>query len=57
MGKGVGIIKFWVAFVKKGMVILEINYISKSLSNLVFKAISSRISLKINLVVREIYVK
>lgn len=55
MGKGVGIIKFWIAFIKKGMVIMEISYISKNLASIVFKAIRLRFSLKVNLVFREIY--
>lgn len=55
MGKGVGIIKFWIAFVKKGMVLLEISYISKNLASLVFKTVNLRFSLKVNLVAREIY--
>lgn len=55
MGKGVGIIKFWIAFVKKGMMLMEISYISKSLAILVFKTINLRFSLKVNLVYREIY--
>lgn len=37
------------------MVLLEISYISKNLASLVFKTINLRFSLKVNLVVREIY--
>jgi large subunit ribosomal protein L16 len=55
MGKGVGVIKFWIAFVKKGMILLEISYISKNLASLVFKTVNLRFSLKVNLVAREIY--
>jgi ribosomal protein L16/L10AE len=57
MGKGVGIIKFWVGIIKKGMILLEISYISKKLISLIFKAIFSRLSLKVICVMREIYNK
>ena len=57
MGKGVGIIKFWVAIIKKGMILFEIGYISKKLIYLIFKAIFSRLSLKVICVTREIYNK
>jgi len=57
MGKGVGIIKIWIAIIKKGMVLLEISYIPKKLIALVFKMLFSRVSLKLIFVSREIYNK
>lgn len=57
MGKGVGSVKLWVSYIKKGSIILEISYISETLVNLVFKVIQSRLALKTNLIVRNIYKK
>jgi len=55
MGKGVGIIKFWVAYIKKGMIIFEISYVSKKIAYLIFKVINLRFSLKVKFITREIY--
>ena len=57
MGKGVGIIKIWIAIIKKGMILIEISYIPKKLIALVFKTLFSRVSLKLICVSREIYNK
>ena len=57
MGKGVGLIKFWVSFIKIGTILFEFSYMSKNLGLFILKSIKPHISLKINLIAREIYKK
>lgn len=53
MGKGVGGIDSWIAYIKKGKVIIEVKGISKKLVFIAFKAIKYRISIKMNIIERE----
>ena len=57
MGKGSGPIKNWVLYVKKGIVILETNNISKKLAFKAFKAASLRLPVNVDFVSREVYSK
>lgn len=57
MGKGSGPIKGWVLYVKKGVVLLETNNISKKLAYKVFKAASLRLPVKVDFLSREVYNK
>jgi ribosomal protein L16/L10AE len=55
MGKGVGVIKFWIAYIKKGCIFVEITNISKKLAILVFKKLTYNFSLKLNFTSRKIF--
>jgi ribosomal protein L16/L10AE len=48
MGKGIGVIKLWIAYIKKGSIFLEITSISKKLATIVFKKIKFHFPLKLN---------
>ena len=52
MGKGCGVIKKWIAVVKSGTVILEINGVSKRLAKNALKLASLRLPLKVNIISR-----
>lgn len=54
MGKGCGVIKSWVAIIKKGTIILELNGVSKSISINALTAASIRLPLKVRVVQRSI---
>ena len=47
MGKGVGGIKDWVFFVKKGTIILEVDRVKKKMAYKALKAASLRIAFKV----------
>lgn len=55
MGKGVGSIKTWISYIKKGTIFLEFININEKLAMKFFKVISYRLPLKINFIVREIF--
>lgn len=55
MGKGVGVIKSWVAYVKKGCIFVEITNISTKLAITVFKKLRFNLNLKLNFVSRKIF--
>lgn len=55
MGKGVGAIKTWISYIKKGAIFLELININEKLAIKFFKVISSRLPLKINFIIREIF--
>jgi len=54
MGKGAGSIDTWITYVKKGKVIIEIKGVSKKLIFIAFKAVQHRISIKMNIIKREV---
>lgn len=54
MGKGVGAVKYWIAYIKKGTTILEISNITKKLGIILFRCILKFISLKIGFIHRRI---
>ena len=55
MGKGVGAVKTWISYIKKGAIFLELININEKLAIKFFKVISYRLSLKINFIIREIF--
>jgi large subunit ribosomal protein L16 len=54
MGKGVGSVKSWVFFIRRGFIILEINQITKSLAYCALRLASLRVSLKVYIIFRNI---
>jgi ribosomal protein L16/L10AE len=52
MGKGSGSINTWIAYVKKGKVIIEVNGIPKKLVFIAFKVVKYRIAIKMNIIKR-----
>ena len=54
MGKGSGLINSWIAYVKKGKVIIEVNNVNKKLVFIAFKVIKYRIAIKMNIIKRDI---
>jgi ribosomal protein L16/L10AE len=54
MGKGAGGIDTWISYVKKGKIIIEVNGVSKKLAFIAFKAVQYRISLKMDIIEREV---
>lgn len=54
MGKGSGGIESWISYVKKGKVIIEVKGISKEIATVAFKAIQYRVSVKVQIIEREI---
>lgn len=57
MGKGVGSIKNWISYVKKGTIFLEIINLEKKKVKFFFKMIRSKLKMKIQLMIREIFTK
>lgn len=55
MGKGVGAIKSWIFFVKKGVIILEVDQITKVVAYYALKLASLRISIKVCIIFRDIW--
>lgn len=53
MGKGVGIINNWISYVKKGMVILEINNVSNKLGINLFKVLKGYLPLRVSFISKE----
>ena len=54
MGKGAGSIDTWIAYVKKGKVIIEVKGVSKKLAIIAFKAVQYRLSIKMDIIKREL---
>jgi large subunit ribosomal protein L16 len=54
MGKGCGAIKNWVAIIKRGTVILELNGVSRSISINALNSATTRLPLKVIIVERSI---
>lgn len=54
MGKGAGSIDTWIAYVKKGKVIIEVKGISKKMVLIAFKAVQYRLSIKMDIIKREL---
>jgi ribosomal protein L16/L10AE len=54
MGKGAGSIDTWIAYVKKGKVIIEVKGVSKKLVLIAFKAVQYRLSIKMDIIKREL---
>jgi large subunit ribosomal protein L16 len=54
MGKGSGGIHSWIAYVKKGKILIELNGISKKLVFMAFKAVQYRLSIKMDIIEREV---
>ena len=54
MGKGAGSIDTWIAYVKKGKVIIEVKGISKKMVLITFKAVQYRLSIKMDIIKREL---
>ena len=52
MGKGSGLINTWVAYVKKGKIIIEVKGVPKKLVFIAFKIIKYRIAIKMNIINR-----
>lgn len=57
MGKGSGPVKGWVFYVKKGIVLLETNNVSKKLAFMAFKSAGLRLPIKLDFIVRDVYNK
>ena len=57
MGKGVGSIKNWISYVKNGTIFLEIVNLEKKKVKFFFKLICSKLKMKIQLMIREIFKK
>ncbi len=49
MGKGKGSVSFWVAVVKPGKILFEIEGVTKTIANKVFSAVSNKLPIKVNL--------
>jgi large subunit ribosomal protein L16 len=54
MGKGAGGIDSWIAYVKRGEIIIEVKGVSKKLILMAFKAVQYRISIKMVIIEREV---
>jgi large subunit ribosomal protein L16 len=54
MGKGSGGIDSWISYIKKGKILIEINGVSKKLIYLAFRLVQYRISIKMNIIKREV---
>jgi len=54
MGKGAGGVDTWIAYVKKGKIIIEVKGVSKKLVLIAFKAVQYRIPLKMDVIEREL---
>jgi large subunit ribosomal protein L16 len=52
MGKGCGVIKSWIAIVKKGTVVIEVDGISQSFAKQVLKSASIRLPLQVSIISR-----
>jgi ribosomal protein L16/L10AE len=52
MGKGSGLVNTWVAYVKKGKIIIEVKGVPKKLVFIAFKIIKYRIAIKMNIINR-----
>lgn len=57
MGKGVGSIKSWISYVKRGTIFLEIVNLEKKKVKFFFRLICSKLKMKLQLMVREIFKK
>ena len=49
MGKGKGSVSFWVAVIKPGKILFEIEGVNKTIANKVFLAVSNKLPIKISL--------
>ena len=49
MGKGKGSVSFWVAVVKPGKILFEIEGINKTVANKVFESVSNKLPIKVGL--------
>lgn len=56
MGKGVGKIKNWIAYIKKGSIFIEMLGISKKLAIKSFKAIKYILPIKLSLIFRDLLI-
>lgn len=54
MGKGAGGIETWISYVKKGKILIEVKGVSKKLAFIAFKAVQYRISIKMDIIEREV---
>jgi large subunit ribosomal protein L16 len=54
MGKGAGGIDSWISYVNKGKIIIEVKGVSKKLVLMAFKAVRYRISIKMDIIEREV---
>ncbi len=54
MGKGCGSLDSWIAYLKKGKVIIELLGVSNQLATLAFKAVCKRLPLKFEIIRREV---
>jgi large subunit ribosomal protein L16 len=52
MGKGCGVIKSWVAIIKKGTVVIEVDGISQDFAKQVLKAAGIRLPLQVCIISR-----
>ena len=52
MGKGCGVIKSWIAIVKKGTVVIEVDGISQTFAKQVLKSASIRLPLQVSIISR-----
>lgn len=55
MGKGVGNIKQWICYIRKGLIFLEIIGITKILALKAFKLIQFKLPIKIKFIEREVW--
>ena len=55
MGKGVGVIKSWISYIKKGTIFLEILGVKKKLILIIFTILKFRLPIKIHLINREVF--
>jgi large subunit ribosomal protein L16 len=49
MGKGKGSVSFWVAVIKPGKILFEMEGISKTVANKVFKTVANKLPIKVSL--------
>lgn len=54
MGKGIGNIKKWISYIKKGTIILEISNIQVKLSMLISKKISHQLPMRVGFISRDL---
>jgi ribosomal protein L16/L10AE len=54
MGKGVGKVKSWITFIKRGSIFIEMLGISKKLAIKSFKAIKYILPIKVNFIFRDL---
>lgn len=54
MGKGSGLINTWIAYLKKGKVIIEVKGVTKKLVFIAFKIVKYRIAIKMKIINRDV---